>query len=146
MSYEYVMFAVAHRPCPKGSMKHIGHGRLKDQLKGTKPFGDAVIDAAKKAVAAHPKGHTLPIMKPDEVLLNLSFVFPRPKSTPKLHGPVTRSTGDVDKLCRNVFDALTTAGVMQDDSQVTTLTASKAYRDEDTVGYAYVSVRWWVDD
>lgn len=151
MSYEYLMFAVAHRPCPKGSMRYAGRrpkggAILVDQLEGTKPFAEAVVAAARKAVADHPRGETLPVMKPGRVMLNLSFVFPRPKSTPKSHAPVTRSTGDLDKLCRNVFDALTTAGVMQDDSQVTSLTTSKRYCDDSPDGYAYVSARWQVDD
>jgi len=142
MTYEYLTFAVAHRPSPKGSMRFLGRGRVKDQLKGTKPFGDAVTVAATKAVASHRKSADFPIVKPGRVVVNLSFVFPRPKSTPKGHPPVTRSTGDVDKLCRNVLDALTAAGVMQDDSQVTTLVASKQYCNDSPDGYAYVSVRW----
>ncbi|RZU30472.1 endodeoxyribonuclease RusA [Blastococcus saxobsidens] len=57
------------------------------------------------------------------------FTFDRPKSAPKSRRvwPVTRSSGDVDKLLRAVLDALVDAGVMRDDSQVVRLTASKVH-------------------
>jgi Holliday junction resolvase RusA-like endonuclease len=45
-----------------------------------------------------------------------------------------RSVGDIDKLCRAVLDALqpskTEPGVMDDDSLVVTLSASKVYGEE----------------
>lgn len=61
--------------------------------------------------------------------LAVVFTFDRPKSAPKSRRvwPVTRSSGDLDKLCRAVFDALVDAGVMRDDSQVVRLTTSKVH-------------------
>jgi crossover junction endodeoxyribonuclease RusA len=53
------------------------------------------------------------------------FFFMRSPKKPKAPLPITRP--DADKLCRAVLDALTTAGVMRDDSQVTSLSARKRY-------------------
>lgn len=142
MGYEDLTFAVNHRAHGKGSMKHIGGGRMRDELKGTKPFANAVVEAAKKQMVLHPLSESFPLPRPEtSVAVRAEFVFPRPKTTPKGQGATTRSTGDVDKLCRNLLDALTTAGVFVDDSQVTTLLATKRY-DEGPDAYAYVTVRW----
>lgn len=64
------------------------------------------------------------------VFVNLHFRLPKPASAPKRKRtwPISARSGDIDKLCRCVLDALT--GVLfNDDSQVVTLTASKDYGD-----------------
>jgi len=66
------------------------------------------------------------------VRLDIAFVFDKPKSAPKRRRtwPITRASGDVDKLQRSTFDALTDAGVMRDDSQVVDVHARKVFTDD----------------
>jgi crossover junction endodeoxyribonuclease RusA len=59
----------------------------------------------------------------------LAFALPKPKAAargPRRY-PIGRNAGDVDKLTRAVFDALTDAGVWADDSQVCEAMVSKDY-------------------
>jgi Holliday junction resolvase RusA-like endonuclease len=62
------------------------------------------------------------------VTIAVTFTFPRPRSAPRrVVWPATRSSGDLDKLLRALFDALTTAGVWEDDARVVGVTARKVY-------------------
>jgi Holliday junction resolvase RusA-like endonuclease len=123
-----VAFRIEHKPSPKGSLKPTGRRgqrvRLVEQVKGSKPFRVAVAEAARLAVAGR-EGY--PLVGPVEVHLVCAFV--KPPSYPKRRRcwPITRGTGDMDKLERNVLDALTDAGVVGDDSQVCRLVGDKDY-------------------
>ena len=65
--------------------------------------------------------------------VHLTFVLPRPKSHLSTKGvkasAPTQMTGkpDLDKLVRAVLDAVTDAGIWQDDAQVVALSAAKAW-------------------
>jgi len=66
----------------------------------------------------------------------MTFRMPRPKShtgaqglTPSASNATPHTRPDVDKLARAVNDALTTAGVIYDDSQITRIIAAKRYAD-----------------
>lgn len=63
-----------------------------------------------------------PIDKPIHV--NTVFIMPRPKR-PKHKLPAVKP--DIDKLQRNVNDALTQSGIITDDSRITTMTTRKRY-------------------
>lgn len=117
-------FVVYGVPAPQGSTKaFIPKGWKRpiithDSAK-TKPWRQAIVDAALAQLDGHP-----PIEDP--VHLTVRFYLPRPKSAPKrVVWPAKRP--DLDKLVRAVCDALTAAGIWRDDSQVVTLTASKAF-------------------
>ncbi|MBX6386531.1 MAG: RusA family crossover junction endodeoxyribonuclease [Microbispora sp.] len=111
-------------PAPQGSKRHIGRGALIEQSKRVAPWREAVKHAA--LAAAHPTGFR---RLEGPVRCDITFVFDKPKSAPKRRRtwPITRSSGDVDKLQRAVFDALTDAGVMRDDSQVVDVRARKVH-------------------
>lgn len=66
------------------------------------------------------------------VRVEVVFCFDKPKSAPKRRRtwPITRSSGDVDKLQRALLDALTDAGVFKDDSQVVRIVADKVFTDD----------------
>lgn len=66
------------------------------------------------------------------VAVEIIFCFDKPKSAPKTRRtwPITRSSGDVDKLQRSTFDALTDAGVIKDDSQIVRVVADKVFTDD----------------
>ena len=59
------------------------------------------------------------------VAVDLEFIMPRPVSTPKTRTPPAIKKPDIDKLERAVLDAITSAGVWKDDSQVTTSRKTK---------------------
>lgn len=121
-------FAVQYKPAPKGSLAPKGRigqpVRLVEQVAGSKPFRVAVTYAARAARAGRPG---FPLSGPVEVRIVCAFV--KPSSYPKRRRcwPVTRGSGDLDKLERNVLDALVDAGVLGDDSQVCRLIGDKDY-------------------
>lgn len=63
------------------------------------------------------------------VTVELQFVMPRPASTPKRSTPPAIKRPDIDKLSRACLDAIGSAGVYADDSQVTTMRATKRLAD-----------------
>lgn len=116
-------------PGAKGSKSFKGMGkrangtafaRLVESSKKVKPWEEAVCRAL------FPRQ---PVEKfRGAVHLELEFLFARPPSHGKQHPPAwNKLTGDADKLARSTLDALTRAGVWDDDSQVIRLTASKRY-------------------
>lgn len=114
---------VAGTPAPQGSKRHVGKGVLIESSKKVKPWREAVKFAALEAM----KGGWAPLEGP--VAVRVAFGFLKPKSAPKKRetSPITRSSGDIDKLLRATLDALVDAGVMRDDSQVINVSASKDY-------------------
>jgi len=111
-----------------------------EQLKGSKPWRDQVVAAAVDYMDADDPW--FPISKPQAVAVDIVLHFHRPKSTPLASAPTTRSTGDIDKHSRNILDALTDAGVFEDDSQVTDLFARKRYVPSDVEEGALIQVRY----
>jgi crossover junction endodeoxyribonuclease RusA len=97
------------------------------------PQDDAKLKRWRKSVAAVARGawadspYAGRLLDGSAVRLRLQFVFVPPASDPHRPYPVTRSSGDLDKLQRAVLDALTGV-IYQDDSQVVSVTASKIYR------------------
>lgn len=126
-----ITITVYGQPKPKGSMKHVGHGRMVEQLEGSKPWREAVKGAALDARICGFTGAT-PVRRPPlegPVVVEIMVTVAKPKSAPKTREtwPITRSSGDSDKHARNVLDALTDAGVFGDDSQVVDVLCRKRY-------------------
>lgn len=61
------------------------------------------------------------------VMVRLYFRFPRPKR-PKFEVPAVKP--DIDKLERAVYDGLTDAGLIEDDSRIVKSYAEKSYHEE----------------
>lgn len=130
-----ISFTVYGTAAPQGSKSHIGHGVMVESSKAVKPWRQDVVAAALEAIAKQE--HWEPFTGP--VYLVAHFYFPRPNShygtgknvnTLKDTAPdyvSNRRHGDADKLLRSTCDALTTAGIWRDDSQVAYLTAHKKY-------------------
>lgn len=116
-------FDVDGIPKPKGSLKHVGHGRLVEQVDNKAWKRAVTISAATFRDMDGWETATGPIS------VRLIFTIPRVASARKRPWPITRSSGDVDKLSRLVLDALTDAQIMGDDSQVVQLIAGKQYGD-----------------
>lgn len=127
-----VDFWVAGVPVPKGSLRHVGNGRLIESAKGLADWRHAIKDAAWTY-----RLQRWPFDGP--VSVTLDFYLPRPAShfrsgdrnrelrptAPKR--PAKRP--DVDKLAR-VIDAITDAGLWRDDAQVVDLVARKHFADD----------------
>jgi crossover junction endodeoxyribonuclease RusA len=133
-----LIFQVRGTPGAQGSKRHVGNGVLVESSTKVKPWRQDVKAAAEAALLATdewPHRHDGPVH------FTCTFMFPRPKShyrTGKLAGvlrddaPVyvtSQGKGDLDKLQRSTFDALTAAGVWADDSLAVTSRSSKVYGD-----------------
>lgn len=121
-----ISFPVYGTPAPQGSKRHLGRGILVESSKKVKPWREAV-----KWAAIEANKDRLSMLGP--VSVHLTFLFQKPKSTKGAH-PITRSSGDIDKLCRSTLDALVDAGVINDDSQVVQLDAAKAFKGDASHG------------
>lgn len=129
MTWSFVVYGT---PVTQGSKTRTRYG-LRD-ANGTRlrPWREAVKHAALDAGIPRIDG---------PVSVSLRFAFARPRShfgtgrnVSNLRSgapayPANRGSGDIDKLCRAVLDALTDAGVWGDDSQVVCLTAVKSWTD-----------------
>ncbi|MDP5182147.1 RusA family crossover junction endodeoxyribonuclease [Blastococcus sp. BMG 814] len=133
-------------PKPKGSLRHVGRGRLVEQLEGSKPWREAVKWAALEAIAARAGTRTPAAALTGPVTVDLTVTVAKPKSAPRTRRtwPITRSSGDADKHLRNVLDALVDAAVMGDDSQVIEATVRKVYPGEHVHALAVPGARIFV--
>lgn len=148
-----LVFTVHGTPATKGSMKPVPIGKgtkkriaLIESHATSKPWREAVKSAALDAILAR-EGTGRPfatLSGPVEV--EVVYGFPKPKSAPKTRRtwPITRSSGDLDKLHRNVLDALTDVAVLGDDSQVAKLTGVKVYAGEGDDGHLVPHPGAWV--
>lgn len=118
-----VTFFVAGIPIPQGSKKGFSQRgstfvQLVDDNKvKLRPWRAEVTRVAKASWADRER-------LDGAVLVELVFVFERPKSVKREH-PSVRP--DVDKLARAVLDGITDAGVWRDDAQVVRLVSEKSY-------------------
>ncbi len=150
-------FRVDGKARPKGSFEAIPvrkrNGRLGIWWKPSSP--DCALWATHVKVAAEGAvslvGSTVgdvtgfPTVLPVRVVAR--FGFKRPGRTTvegNEYAPISRTTfGDVDKLVRNILDALTVAGVYRDDCLVTKVDAEKLYVTDGEVAHTMIEV--WED-
>lgn len=123
-----VDFEIPGRPAPKGSR---ASGRRKDgsvfsyeQNKRVGPWMRMAEDLLTGEQNLEPP-----------YLVHVMFVYERPKK-PKYEFP---ASGDIDKTCRALLDALVKAGVLLDDRFVLKLEASKCYGPKEMT-------RGWVEE
>ena len=114
-------------PRPKGSMRHVGKGRMVEQLAGSGDWRAAVAYAARQKLAELERLGNPPGAYLDAVRVTIRLQFAPPKSWKGYARPTSRATGDVDKHARNILDALVDAGVIKDDAQVASLRVQKHY-------------------
>ena len=121
-------------PGAQGSKRHVGRGIMRESSKKVAPWRSDVRDSAMTAMTdvawATPTG---------SVIVDITFRFRRPRSHYRTGknahllrdsapvNPTSRAHGDIDKLVRSTLDALVSAGVMADDSQVVRLYAEKMW-------------------
>lgn len=148
-------FYVRGLPAPQGSKRGFVRGAravLVESSAKVRPWREAVVAAAVAAleagVTSYPRG--VPLM------VSLRFHVPRPKSHYGTGRNATRlkptapafptTMPDLDKLVRSTLDALTTAGMYRDDSQVTKAQVAKRYVAEpgELTPFGLVPVPWTV--
>ena len=147
MGEPIVSFHVSGLPAPQGSKTYVGHGRMIESSKRVKPWRSAVQVAARKAYKLEP------IEDPAHV--GVRFFFERPKShyrTGKFSHllkadappyPTSPQNGDLDKLLRSTFDALsaTTGGcIVSDDRLIVSSGQVKLYASSSNPAGAKITV------
>jgi crossover junction endodeoxyribonuclease RusA len=108
-------------PKPKGSLKHIGRGRLVEQVAGSGTWRQVI------AVACRSQHRGQPINEPAAVNFEVRVAVPKSAPKGRVSQPATRSSGDLDKHARNLLDALVDGGVLVDDSRVVELHGRKRH-------------------
>lgn len=118
-------------PAPQGSKRFVGvragRGIMVESSAKVKPWREAVKWAAYEARAVHDmaRAEGAPVQVPGPVEAVMVFTMPRPKSAKKGARPSKKP--DLSKLIRSTEDALTDAGVWEDDARVVTCWARKVY-------------------
>ena len=119
---------VVGTPAPQGSKKfvgmHGGHGVLVESSKKVKPWRQDVKAAAITAMAEVGHGITGPVR------CKMIFTMPKPKSAPKRKKIWPDRKPDLSKLVRSTEDALTEAGVWEDDARVVLCVSRKVFPGE----------------
>lgn len=121
-------------PVPQGSKSYKGHRRgravLVESAAGLPDW------RARIAWAGHEHGWR---PAPGPFAVDLEFVLPRPKSTPKSRTPPATKKPDGDKLLRAVYDALTGVAWL-DDAQVVDEHHRKRIAELDEVPGVYIAI------
>jgi crossover junction endodeoxyribonuclease RusA len=119
-----ITITVYGNPAPQGSKRHVGGGIMIESSAAVKPWRTAVEQAV---MLAYPFGlRKDAILVRGPVCLEVTFTKVRPKSAKK-SVVYPASSPDLSKLVRSTEDALTTAGVWEDDSRVVWTQSRKLY-------------------
>lgn len=133
MSDIYLYFKVLGVPAPQGSKRHVGRGILVESSKKVAPWRESVKWEAIKVHQGKP-----PLQ--DAINVSVIFYVPAPKKIKEGQQPITRTSGDIDKLLRSTFDAITDAGMIRDDSHIVSATAMKRFADDDNPPGALIGI------
>lgn len=106
-----VAVTVYGSPAPQGSKRHVGKGRMIEQVKGVKPWREAVKAAALDVMDKAPA-------LDGPLAVRMVFTLRKPATAPKRRRTWPDRTPDLSKLARSTEDALTEAGVWADDARV----------------------------
>lgn len=137
-----VVITVYGTPAPQGSKRHVGNGIMVESSAAVKPWREAVKAAALEMG---------PIMLRQAVMVEMTFYLRRPKGhygtgrnalVVKDSAPVApKGKPDLDKLARATFDALSDAGMWDDDAQVVRAVLVKRYAGATQAPGAVIVVR-----
>lgn len=119
-------FDVIGAPAPQGSKRFVGlsragRGIMIESCKAVKPWRMDVASFALKAMLDQRMQ-----LFTGAVRVTITFRLRRPKGLP-LKVKYHTKKPDADKLTRSTFDAMTVAGVWNDDSQVVSQRIDKRY-------------------
>jgi Holliday junction resolvase RusA-like endonuclease len=128
-------------PKTKGSLDHVGGGRVRENVIGSKTWRSLV--ARRVASERMQRGLFVPTSAPVgvRVLLRLPVPVELADLAPGAlidHAPIEERVGDTDKLYRNVLDALQDAGAYRNDNQVCKLSGGKVYATDSEPQGAFI--------
>lgn len=123
-----IAFTVYGIPGPQGSKRFVGRsksgrGLMVESSAKVKPWREAVKWAAREAMAG-PNGWAA---LDCPLRVRMVFTLPKPASAPKRRQTWPMRTPDGSKLQRSTEDALTDAGLWQDDARVVEWSGAKRY-------------------
>jgi Holliday junction resolvase RusA-like endonuclease len=108
-------FKVIGTPGPQGSKRFVGtkngRGIMVESSSKVRPWREAVVWAARAAMETQGR-----ISGP--VVVAMVFTVTKPKSAPKKRITYPATKPDLSKLARSTEDALTTAGIYEDDARI----------------------------
>lgn len=124
-----ITITVIGPPQPQGSKKafynrRIGRAIIVEDNAKNRPWRESVKHAALAVMGRD--SHLVPAVS-GPVEIDVIFTMPRPKKYEKSATALPSARPDIDKLLRSSGDALTDAGVYQDDSNVVVINARKLY-------------------
>lgn len=131
-------FTVHGTPKPKGSAR--GFIAMKaGKARAIVTSDNKNLKAWETAVRFVAQEHAGTVFFTEAVSLYVAFFFQRPKSVSERKRPFLTTKPDLSKLIRGLEDALT--GVLwKDDSQVVSITSSKAYASAGQTSHAYITI------
>ena len=123
---EIVVYGI---PAPQGSKRFVGHAK---NGRGIMIESSAKVTPWREAVKWAACGVTLEATSvlSGPISVEMIFTVPKPKSAPKTRRTWPDRKPDLSKLVRSTEDALTDAGVWEDDARVVQLLAGKRYPGE----------------
>lgn len=118
--------------------------RMVESVAGSSAWRAATAQAVMAVLggAPTPDGPRLPCRPwTQAVEVGLCAWLPRPRTSPADGWPLSAKTGDVDKLQRNVGDALQDVGLLADDSLIVSWSATKLWAPDPLQAGALILVR-----
>ena len=143
------MIVVRGKPAPQGSKIATRYGAMREASQFVMPWRNQIVSACIEQKINNGKI----IEQPVEIFID--FLFHRPQghygsgrneenlkpSAPQY--PITRTTGDIDKLCRSTLDGLSipSGGILlRDDSLVVNLRAKKSFATKGGFQGAFIHI------
>lgn len=127
--YGYTLLEVfiPGNPKTKGSLDFRGAGRVVENVRGSKAWRMLMAYSLRQqwnGDTSRAQGVAYELREPESGAVRVSATFHLPCAR-GARSLITKGSGDVDKLARNLLDALTDAGVINDDAQVTGIVIDK---------------------
>lgn len=128
------------QPAPQGSKRYVGQsktgrGIMIESSKAVKPWRQDVRAAALDAMAdriqlPEIEQRALYFDPSGALSVHMIFTLPKPKSAAKRYRTWPNKKPDLSKLVRSTEDALTEAGIWEDDARIVHCVSSKCYPGE----------------
>ena len=143
------MIVVRGKPAPQGSKVSFRNGYIKEASPFLMPWRNQIVSAC---IEQKINNNEI-IEQPVEIFID--FLFHRPQAhygTGRNEGnlkpsapqyPTTRTTGDIDKLCRSTLDGLSVPSggiLLRDDSLVVNLRAKKSFATKGGFQGAFIHI------
>lgn len=145
---QIIQFEVIGTPAPQGSKRFLGvrggKGIMVESSKAVKPWREAVKWSAMEFVRDHTVLGASPTLK-GPVQLEVTFTLSKPKSAKR--GAAPDKKPDLSKLVRSTEDAISDAGMWEDDARIVFSTSMKVYVGDPgalTVPGAKIRITPWI--